>query len=95
LNYIKAFTPTSFIVPALFVLIALFNRRIAVVAADVRDAENRVSSIVQWAMSSIGVSPGSSWLARFLGKYKIAACAKGRISPSNIILSVGYRTRYR
>jgi ATP-binding cassette, subfamily B, bacterial len=43
------------IVPALFVLIALFNRRIAHVATDVRDAESRVYSIVQWAMSSMKV----------------------------------------
>jgi ATP-binding cassette, subfamily B, bacterial len=43
------------IVPALFVLIALFNRRIAEVATDVRDAESRVYSIVQWTMSSIKV----------------------------------------
>jgi ATP-binding cassette subfamily B protein len=43
------------IVPALFVLIALFNRRIANVATEVRDAESRVYSIVQWAMSSIKV----------------------------------------
>ncbi len=43
------------IVPVLFVLIALFNRRIADVATEVRDADSRVYSIVQWAISSIKV----------------------------------------
>jgi ATP-binding cassette subfamily B protein len=43
------------IVPALFLLIALFNRRIAEAATDVRDSESRVYSIVQWAMSSMKV----------------------------------------
>jgi ATP-binding cassette subfamily B protein len=43
------------IVPFLFVSIALFNRRIADVASEVRDADSRVYSIVQWAVSSIKV----------------------------------------
>jgi ATP-binding cassette subfamily B protein len=43
------------IVPFLFVSIALFNRRIADVASEVRDADSRVYSIVQWAISSMKV----------------------------------------
>jgi ATP-binding cassette subfamily B protein len=43
------------IVPPLFVLIALFNRRIADVASEVRDADSRVFSLVQWAISSMKV----------------------------------------
>src|SRR5579862_7035414 len=43
------------IVPLLFVAIALFNRRIADVASEVRDADSRVYSIVQWAVSSMKV----------------------------------------
>jgi ATP-binding cassette, subfamily B, bacterial len=43
------------VVPFLFVLIGYFNRRIAGVATEVRDADSRVYSIVQWAMSSIKV----------------------------------------
>jgi ATP-binding cassette, subfamily B, bacterial len=43
------------IVPALFILIAFFNRRIAEVATEVRDAESRVYSLVQWAMSSMKI----------------------------------------
>lgn len=43
------------VVPALFVLITFFNRRIAEVAVEVRDADSRVFSLVQWAMSSVKV----------------------------------------
>ncbi len=43
------------IVPLLFLSIALFNRRIADAATEVRDADSRVYSIVQWAISSIKV----------------------------------------
>src|SRR6516225_1073283 len=41
------------VVPVLFVLISLFNRRIVEIAGDVRTTESRVYSLVQWAMSSI------------------------------------------
>jgi ATP-binding cassette, subfamily B, bacterial len=43
------------IVPVLFLSIGFFNRRIADVATDVRDADSRVYSIVQWAISSMKV----------------------------------------
>jgi ATP-binding cassette subfamily B protein len=43
------------IVPVLFALIAVFNRKIVAVATDVRTTESRVYSLVQWAMSSIKV----------------------------------------
>jgi len=43
------------VVPALFVLIALFNRKITTVATEVRERESLVYSLVQWAMSSIKV----------------------------------------
>jgi ATP-binding cassette subfamily B protein/subfamily B ATP-binding cassette protein MsbA len=43
------------IVPLLFLSIALFNRRIADAATEVRDADSRVYSIVQWAISSMKV----------------------------------------
>ena len=39
------------VVPVLFVLIAIFNRQIAVVAGEVRERESQVYSLVQWAMS--------------------------------------------
>src|SRR5215472_10470242 len=41
------------VVPVLFALIALFNRKIVQIAGDVRITESRVYSLVQWAMSSI------------------------------------------
>ncbi|HXP31236.1 MAG TPA: ABC transporter ATP-binding protein [Stellaceae bacterium] len=43
------------IVPALFALIAIFNRRIAAAATEVRERESLVYSLVQWAMSSVKV----------------------------------------
>jgi ABC-type multidrug transport system fused ATPase/permease subunit len=43
------------IIPVLFLSIGFFNRRIADVATDVRDADSRVYSIVQWAISSMKV----------------------------------------
>ena len=43
------------IVPVLFALIAVFNRRIVAVATEVRDLESRVYSLVQWGMSAIKV----------------------------------------
>jgi ATP-binding cassette subfamily B protein/subfamily B ATP-binding cassette protein MsbA len=43
------------IIPFLFLSIALFNRRIADVATEVRDADSRVYSLVQWAISSMKV----------------------------------------
>jgi ATP-binding cassette subfamily B protein len=43
------------VVPALFVLIAIFNRKIIAIATEVRDRESYVYTLVQWAMSSIKV----------------------------------------
>jgi ATP-binding cassette, subfamily B, bacterial len=43
------------IVPLLFLSIGLFNRRIGDAATEVRDADSRVYSIVQWAISSMKV----------------------------------------
>jgi len=43
------------IVPALFALIAVFNRKIGTLATDVRERESVVYQLAQWAMSSIKV----------------------------------------
>jgi ATP-binding cassette, subfamily B, bacterial len=43
------------VVPLLFALIAIFNRKITAFATDVRDRESYVYTLVQWAMSSIKV----------------------------------------
>jgi ATP-binding cassette, subfamily B, bacterial len=41
------------VVPPLFALIALFNRKISVIATEVRERESHVYTLVQWAMSSV------------------------------------------
>ncbi len=41
------------VVPVLFALIALFNRKITEIATDVRERESHVYTLVQWAMSSV------------------------------------------
>ncbi len=43
------------VVPALFALIAVFNRKIASVATEVRERESMVYSLVQWAMQSVKI----------------------------------------
>jgi ATP-binding cassette subfamily B protein/subfamily B ATP-binding cassette protein MsbA len=43
------------IVPPLFALIAIFNRKIGVVATEVRERETLVYSLVQWAMQSVKI----------------------------------------
>ena len=43
------------VVPILFVLISLFNRKIVEVATEVRDADARVYSLVQWGIAAIKV----------------------------------------
>jgi ATP-binding cassette, subfamily B, bacterial len=43
------------VVPFLFTLIAIFNRKITEVATEVRDRDSYVYTLVQWAMSSIKV----------------------------------------
>ena len=61
------------IVPALFILIAIFNRRIADVAAEVRDAQSRVYSIVQWAISSMKVVQAFTKEEEELGRFMVAS----------------------
>jgi len=41
------------VVPVLFALISVFNRKIVDIATEVRTSESRVYSLVQWVMSSI------------------------------------------
>jgi len=43
------------VVPILFLLISAFNRKIVEVATEVRDADARVYSLVQWGMAAIKV----------------------------------------
>jgi ATP-binding cassette, subfamily B, bacterial len=41
------------VVPLLFALIAVFNRKITEIATEVRERESHVYTLVQWAMSSV------------------------------------------
>src|SRR4051794_21234875 len=43
------------VVPVLFALISIFNRKIVTVATEVRDLDSRVYSLVQWTISAIKV----------------------------------------
>ena len=43
------------VVPALFAVIAVFNRKITTIATEVRERESMVYTLVQWAMSSVKV----------------------------------------
>jgi ATP-binding cassette subfamily B protein len=43
------------VVPVLYALISIFNRKIIDLATEVRDLDSRVYSLVQWAMSAIKV----------------------------------------
>ena len=43
------------VVPALFAVIAVFNRKITIIATEVRERESMVYTLVQWAMSSVKV----------------------------------------
>jgi ATP-binding cassette subfamily B protein/subfamily B ATP-binding cassette protein MsbA len=41
------------VVPFLFAMIAVFNRRIAAIATEVRERESHVYALVQWAMTAV------------------------------------------
>src|SRR3954465_7314087 len=43
------------VVPVLFALISIFNRKIVTVATEVRDLDSRVYSLVQWGMAAIKI----------------------------------------
>jgi ATP-binding cassette, subfamily B, bacterial len=71
------------IVPALFVLIALFNRKITTVATEVRERESMVYTLVQWAMSSVKVvqafTKEEEELGRFMGASRASLRATLRL----------------
>jgi ATP-binding cassette subfamily B protein/subfamily B ATP-binding cassette protein MsbA len=71
------------VVPPLFVLIALFNRKIVEVATDVRERESHVYTLVQWAMSSIKVvqafTKEEEEYRRFMGASRASLAATLRL----------------
>ena len=70
------------IVPALFVLIALFNRKITTVATEVRERESMVYTLVQWAMSSVKVVQAFTKEEEELGRFMGASRASLRATLS-------------
>jgi ATP-binding cassette, subfamily B, bacterial len=84
------------IVPALFVVIALFNRRITVVATEVRERESTVYTLVQWAMSSIKVvqafTKEEEEYGRFIGASRASLKATLRLYSWQTLYSAAVNT---
>jgi ATP-binding cassette subfamily B protein len=84
------------IVPALFVVIALFNRRITVIATEVRERESTVYTLVQWAMSSIKVvqafTKEEEEYGRFIGASRASLKATLRLYSWQTLYSAAVNT---
>src|SRR6202162_1032964 len=83
------------IVPILFVLISLFNRKIVEVATEVRDLDSRVYSLVQWGMAAIKVVQASTKEAeehrRFMGASRDSLRATLRLYNWQTLYSGGVK----
>ena len=84
------------IVPALFVIIALFNRRITAIAGEVRERESTVYTLVQWAMSSIKVvqafTKEEEEYGRFIGASRASLKATLRLYSWQTLYSAAVNT---
>jgi ATP-binding cassette, subfamily B, bacterial len=84
------------IVPALFVIIALFNRRITTIAGEVRERESTVYTLVQWAMSSIKVvqafTKEEEEYGRFIGASRASLKATLRLYSWQTLYSAAVNT---
>jgi ATP-binding cassette subfamily B protein/subfamily B ATP-binding cassette protein MsbA len=84
------------IVPALFALIAVFNRKIAVIATEVRERESMVYTLVQWAMSSIKVvqafTKEEEEYGRFMGASRASLTATLRLYSWQTLYSAAVNT---
>jgi ATP-binding cassette subfamily B protein len=84
------------IVPALFVVIAVFNRRITAVATEVRERESTVYALVQWAMSSIKVvqafTKEEEEYGRFIGASRASLKATLRLYSWQTLYSAAVNT---
>ena len=67
------------IVPALFAVIAGFNRKIVDVATEVRDLDSRVYSLVQWGMAAIKVVQAFTKEAEEHRRFGVAEDDKRRV----------------
>ena len=81
------------IVPALFVLIAVFNKKIVDVATEVRDLDSRVYSLVQWGMAAIKVvqafTKEEDEHRRFMGASRDSLAATLRLYNWQTLYSAG------
>jgi ATP-binding cassette subfamily B protein/subfamily B ATP-binding cassette protein MsbA len=84
------------VVPALFALIAVFNRKITSVATEVRERESLVYTLVQWAMSSVKVvqafTKEEEELGRFIGASRASLKATLRLYSWQTLYSAGVDT---
>jgi ATP-binding cassette subfamily B protein/subfamily B ATP-binding cassette protein MsbA len=84
------------IVPALFVVIAVFNRRITAIATEVRERESTVYTLVQWAMSSIKVvqafTKEEEEYGRFIGASRASLKATLRLYSWQTLYSAAVNT---
>ncbi len=84
------------IVPALFVLIAVFNRRITAIAGEVRERESAVYTLVQWAMSSVKVvqafTKEEEEYGRFIGASRASLKATLRLYSWQTVYSAAVNT---
>ncbi len=84
------------IVPLLFVLIALFNRKITAVAGEVRERESVVYTLVQWAMSSVKViqafTKEEEEYGRFIGASRASLRATLRLYSWQTLYSAAVNT---
>ena len=84
------------IVPALFVVIALFNRKITSVATEVRERESMVYTLVQWAMSSVKVvqafTKEEEEYGRFIGASRASLKATLRLYSWQTLYSAAVNT---
>ncbi len=84
------------VVPALFVVIALFNRRITAIAGEVRERESAVYTLVQWAMSSVNVvqafTKEEEEYGRFIGASRASLKATLRLYSWQTLYSAAVNT---
>jgi ATP-binding cassette subfamily B protein len=84
------------IVPALFALIAIFNRKIATLATEVRERESMVYTLVQWAMSSVKVvqafTKEEEEYGRFMGASRASLKATLKLYSWQTLYSAGVNT---
>ncbi len=84
------------IVPALFAVIAVFNRKITTIATEVRERESTVYTLVQWAMSSVKVvqafTKEDEELGRFIGASRASLKATLRLYSWQTLYSAAVNT---